>query len=246
MKASREELLISLLADRLAGDRHVAVGAASPIPGSAALLAKAESSRPMQVTVLQSRRHNHFVEGSRELFDCAAQGRIDSFFLGGVQIDGQANINLVGIGDYPRMKKRFPGSFGSALMYYVVPKVILFREEHSRRSLVEKVDFISAPGSSEEGVYRPGGPKALVTGRAVFEFDRIRRRFRLEQIHPGETKKSVEAATGFAYDLGAVTETPAPSAGRLEFLRGEIAPKVAQFYPEFAERMWGVAAQSAA
>ena len=35
---------------------------------------------------------------------------------------------------------RFPGSFGSAYLYYVVPKVILFRVEHSRSTLVPKVD----------------------------------------------------------------------------------------------------------
>ena len=39
----REELLISQLADLLKNDKHVAVGAASPIPGAAALLAKEEA-----------------------------------------------------------------------------------------------------------------------------------------------------------------------------------------------------------
>ncbi len=240
--SGREELLISLLADRLAGDRHVAVGAASPIPGAAALLAQAESKRRMHVTILHSRRFNPFSDGSRELFDAAAQGRIDSFFLGGVQIDGQANINLVGIGDYPTMKKRFPGSFGSGLLYYVVPKVILFREEHSPRSLVRKVDFVSAPGGSDRAVYRPGGPAALVTGRAVFAFNRETHRFRLEQLHPGETLEGVTEATGFDFDLGALKETPEPSEERRARLRREIAPKVAEFYPEFADRVWGAKA----
>ena len=53
-----------------------------------------------------------------ELFDCAAQGRVDAFFLGGGQIDGQGNINLVGTGDYPQNDVRWPGSFGSAFLYY--------------------------------------------------------------------------------------------------------------------------------
>ena len=101
------------------------------------------------VSLLQSRKHNFFTDGARELFDCAGQGRIDVFFLSGGQIDGQGNINLVAIGDYAHPKVRFPGSFGSAYLYYVVPKVILFRTEHSRRTLVPKVDFISAPGVSE-------------------------------------------------------------------------------------------------
>lgn len=242
MSASREELLISVLTDILASDRHVAVGAASPIPGAAALLAKAETDRRMQVTIIHSRRHNPFTEGSRELFDTAGRGGIDTFFLGGVQIDGQANINLVGIGDYPNLKKRFPGSFGSALMYYVVPKVILFREEHSPRTLVEKVDFVSAPGISAPEVHRPGGPHALVTGRAVFGFDRAKGRFRLDSVHAGETAESVRAQTGFDFDLGDVRETPAPSPERLARIRAEIAPQILTFYPEFAGRVWGLAA----
>lgn len=246
MDATREELLISVLADKLAQDRHVAVGAASPIPGAAALLAKAEkqdSGGRMQVTIIHSRRHNPFTDGSRELFDCAARGLIDSFFLGGVQIDGRANINLVGVGDYPSLKKRFPGSFGSALMYYVVPKVILFREEHSPRTLVEKVDFISAPGVSEAGVHRPGGPRHLVTNRCVMDFDQQAAQFRLRLCHSGETVESIRTATGFDFDVAEdVDETPMPSPERLGRIREHIAPQILTFYPEFASRVWGLAA----
>lgn len=246
MDATREELLISVLADKLAHDNHVAVGAASPIPGAAALLAKAEKADAggkMQVTIIHSRRHNPFTDGSRELFDCAARGLIDSFFLGGVQIDGRANINLIGVGDYPALKKRFPGSFGSALMYYVVPKVILFREEHSPRTLVEKVDFISAPGASPPHVHRPGGPKHLVTNRCVMDFDDERARFELRSCHPGETVASIREATGFHFDVGVdVDETPLPAAERLARIRNDIAPQILTFYPEFASRVWGLAA----
>ena len=100
------------------------------------------------MSLLQSRKHNFFTDGARELFDCAGQGRIDVFFLSGGQIDGAGNVNLVSTGDYAHPQVRFPGSFGSAYLYYVVPKVILFRTEHSRRTLVPKVDFISAPGAN--------------------------------------------------------------------------------------------------
>ena len=61
------------------------------------------------------------------------------FFLSGGEIDGEGNVNLVSIGDYEQPNARFPGSFGSAYLYYVVPKVILFRTEHSTRTLVPKV-----------------------------------------------------------------------------------------------------------
>jgi len=72
-----------------AGLRHVAVGAQSPIPGTAALLARAQSGGTLRVSMLGSETNSPFTDGGRELFDCAAQGRIDAFFLGGGQIDGK-------------------------------------------------------------------------------------------------------------------------------------------------------------
>ena len=240
----REELLISQLADLLINDKHVAVGAASPIPGAAALLAKEEAklkNKRLRVTILHSNKYNNFTDGARELFDCAAQGRIDTFFLGGVQIDGQANINLVGTGEYPKLKKRFPGSFGSALMYFVVPQIILFREEHSPRTLVNKVDFISAPGISDDNVYRPGGPKYLLTNRALFKFNKKYKRFSLLNLNHKETIKSVIDLTGFKFDIDDnISEMKKPDNKRIDILRNQIAPMVADFYPEFAKRIWHI------
>jgi glutaconate CoA-transferase subunit B len=244
MSLSPAEVMITAIAPMLAGLGHVAVGAQSPIPGSAALLARAKSGGAMRVSVLGSRDQYPFTDGGRELFDCAGQGRIDAFFLSGGQIDGGANINLVGTGEidtYPRHSQRFPGSFGSAYLYYVVPRVILFREEHTPRTLVRAVDFISAPGTSPPEVYRPGGPHALVTSRCVFSFDKAARRFTLQSLHPGVNADEVRAATGFSYESPTrVPETPAPDAATLALLRGEIAHLVAATYPAFAKRTWGV------
>ncbi|MFQ5955077.1 MAG: CoA-transferase [Kiloniellales bacterium] len=243
MDHSREELLISVLARMLDGLGHVAVGNLSPIPGAAGLLAKALSGGAMRLSVLGSRRHNFFTDGGRELFDCAAQGRIDAFFLSGGQIDGEANLNLVGIGDYPGRSVRFPGNFGSAYLYFLVPRVILFREEHSRRALVPKVDFISAPGPGADDTTRPGGPYALVTNLAVMRFDRARRRFRLASVHPGHTVEEVRDNTGFDFDLAdRVMTTPAPEPAHLRLLRGRVGAEIAEVYPRFAGAVFGVAA----
>jgi glutaconate CoA-transferase, subunit B len=237
-----QELLIDTLAGMLAGLRHVAVGAASPIPGAGALLARARDPG-LRVSILGSERHNPFTDGGRELFDCAAQGRIDAFFLGGGQIDGGADINLIGVGGYPQSRVRWPGSFGSAYLYFLVPRVILFREEHTARVLVPKVEFISAPGTSAAGIDRPGGPYALVTGRCVFRFDVGRRRFRLASVHPGHTAGEIAHHTGFAYDVpDEVPATPGPSAATLALIRGRIGAEIAETYPAFAARVLGVQA----
>jgi glutaconate CoA-transferase subunit B len=240
MDGARTELLIVTLARLLEGVRTVAVGASSPIPGAAALLARAKSGGTIRVLMLGSIAHNSFTDGGRELFDCAAQGRIDAFFLGGGQIDGGANINLVGLGDYPQLTHRFPGSFGSAYLYFLIPRVILFREEHSPRVLVPKVDFISSPGTSAPGVYRPGGPVALVTGRCAFAF--ARGRFRLASAHHGESADTIRAQTGFDYDAPAtVPVTPGPSAAERALLTGRVRDEIAETYPRFAAA-WAAAA----
>ena len=232
----REELLIATIARLLEGCRHVAVGMLSPIPGAAAMLARERDSRLRLLGILKG---NSFPNGGVELFDLAAQGRLDAFFLGGGQIDGQANINLVGTGEYPRSQVRWPGSFGSAFMYFMVPRVILFREEHSRRVLVPKVDFISAAGSSAPGVYRQGGPYALLTNMALFAFDKERRRFRLDSVHPGSSVDAVLEHTGFDFDRpDEVPQTPVPDAATLALIRGPVAREIARTYPRFAASLF--------
>src|SRR5271157_952069 len=236
-----EELLIDAIAGLIADAKHAAIGASSPIPAAAALLARERGGGRPYVSLLGSRRQTFFTDGGRELFDCAGQGRLDVFFLSGGQIDGEANINLVGTGDYGAPTVRFPGSFGSAYMYYVVPKVILFRLEHTRRTLVEKVDFISAPGTSADNVYRPGGPIALITNRCLFSFDRARRRFRLTSVHRGHSDAEISENTGFDFDRPErVPETATPSPETLRLLRTVIAPQLSEVYPRFAADVFGV------
>jgi glutaconate CoA-transferase subunit B len=235
---SQREILIATIADLLSGVRLVAVGASSPIPAAGAMLLRARNEarglERVRIVVLGSREHNFFTNGAVELFDCAAQGRVDAFFLGGGQIDGQGNINLVGTGDYPRSDVRWPGSFGSAFLYYVVPRVILFREEHSPRVFVDKVDFVSAPGTSE-GIVRNGGPYALLTGLALVDFDKSQKRFRLRSVHRGVSAADVRANTGFDYDEPAdVPTTPEPDAETLALLRGRVTKELAETYPQFA------------
>ena len=237
-----EEILIESIAENLDGLRHVAVGASSPIPGAAALLARSRSNGKMRVSILGSEDNNFFSDGGKEIFDVAGQGRMDAFFLSGAQIDGKANVNLVSVGDYEQPKARFPGSFGSGYLYFVVPRVILFRLEHTPRTLVEKVDFISAPGFSDDNVYRPGGPYKLITDRCLFDVDKERKCFRLESVHPGHTVDEIYEQTGFEFDLpdGTVPETRSPSSETLEVIRGEVANEISEIYPEFAARVFGV------
>jgi len=247
MNARPEEVLAVALA-RLILDpaahpaRHIAVGAASPIPAAACWLVR-KLGHPVRLSLLHKRVGNPFSEGSRELFDLAGQGRIDLFFLGGGQIDGQANLNLLGTGAWPGGTPtggvRFPGSFGSAFMYLMTPRTILFREEHSPRVLVPRVDHVSAPGLSPPGTFRRGTAQALVTGRCVFRFDAGAGQFTLASLHPGETLEGVRAATGFTFAVPAtIPTTEAPTPAELALLRGPVCDEMLETYPDFCTRVF--------
>ena len=237
-----EEILINAISKNLEGLEHIAVGASSPIPGAAALLARTRSNGSMRVSILGSEDNNFFSDGGKEIFDIAGQGRMDAFFLSGAQIDGKANVNLVAVGDYNQPKARFPGSFGSGYLYFVVPRVILFRLEHTPRTLVKEVDFISAPGFSDDDVYRPGGPYKLITDRCLFHVNKQKKCFELESVHPGHTVDEILEQTGFEFLLpdNEVPETETPDDATLKVIRGEVAREISEIYPSFASRVFGI------
>ena len=125
-------------------------------------------------------------------------------------------------------------------MYLMTPRTILFREEHSPRVLVARVDMVSAPGISPPEVFRRGTAQALVTGKCVFRFDATAARFRLSSIHPGQSAASIRRATGFDYDnAGEAPVTPDPGPAELALLRGPVCAAMRETYPEFCRRVWG-------
>lgn len=220
-------VMIAAIARRLAGLRHVAVGAASPIPAAASLLARELSGDRLTVSILGSERHNPFTDGGRELFDCAAQGRLDAFFLSGVQIDATGAVNLLGLGDPMAPERRFFGNFGAPYLASLVPEVIICRTDHGPETLVEKVDFVTAPG--REG-------RRLVTDRCVFVIEHGR--FRLETRHARETLASLRAATGFGFEaLPDAGITEGPDAAMLGLLRGPVAQAMHEVYPALAAQL---------
>lgn len=225
-EAGRLDVMIAVIARRLRGLRHVAVGAASPVPAAAALVARELSGGGLTVSILGSEQHNPFTDGGRELFDCAAQGRLDAFFLSGAQIDATGAVNLLGIGEPGALRRRFLGNFGAPYLASLVPDLMLFRTDHSPRTLVEKVDFVTAPG--REG-------RLLVTDRAVFEVEGGR--FALLSRHEGETLDGLREATGFAFAVKEDGVTTGPDAAMRALLEGPVQTAMQAIYPAFAERL---------
>lgn len=91
---------------------------------------------------------------------------------------------------------------------------------------------------SKEGVFRTGGPIALLTGKGVFRFDKSRPGFVLESVHPGHDLSDIKASTGFKFERAdRPRRTALPDASTLELLRGKVLAELAETYGEFAAQM---------
>jgi glutaconate CoA-transferase subunit B len=229
------ELMAVAIARRLHDGQTIAVGSVSPIPASACLLAKQLHAPDVRLILLGSREYFPFNGGMQEFYNFAMRGKLDVFFASGAQIDQHGNINLNVIGDFSSPKVRLPGGRANGVLYFVARRVILFRTEHSRRVFVPRVDFITAPGSSPDGVYRLGGLSAVVTDMAVLEFREERRRLELASLHPGFSLEEVQAHTGFPlYPPHPVPATAAPTSEEIALLRTTVREQLTTVYPEFA------------
>ncbi len=235
-----EEYLAVLLSRQVRDGETAACGMVSPIPAAGLMLAGQTHAPRARIIVLESAEFDPFrrdgYSGSTEFHFMAQRGELDLFFVSGVQIDQKANINLHVVGDHDRPKMRFPGGYGTGMLYYMAKRVVLFRTEHTKRTLVPKVDFVTAAGVTPDRIYRPGGPAMLITTLAQFDWDKAAGRWSLRSVHPGHTADEVLANMGFAPAVsGNLAATPAPTADELFLLRTVVREKVAKVYPQFAE-----------
>lgn len=233
-----EELMAAVIARQVTNGETIAVGTFSPIPATAAIMAQKGHAPDSDVYIMGSRDWWPFSEGSQEFFNMAQKGRFDYFFLSGAQIDRQGNINLHAIGDYQKPKVRLPGGAGSSMLYYMVKKVILFKTDHTAKSFVEKVDFVTSAALTPPSVYRPGGLHFVITPMAILVQNKQSGSLELFSVHPGHTAEEVQQNTGFPLPLyeGYAGETEAPSAEELALLRGPVRDEVARIYPAFAAK----------
>jgi len=230
-----EELMAVIISREVRDFETVGVGAASPIPAAGCILAEQLHASHATLIILGSQEYYPFPAGSSELHFLAQRGDLDLFFLSGLQMDRRGNINLHVLGDYSSPKMRLPGAYGSAMLYYMAHRVILFRSEHSRRTFVEKVDFVTAAGVTPENVYREGGPTLVITPKAILTWDKGAGEWVLEAVNPGSTVEDVQANTGFNLRVSpGVRMTPPPTERELSTLRTNVRPKLERIYPEFA------------
>jgi glutaconate CoA-transferase subunit B len=144
-------------------------------------------------------------------------------FFRPAQIDARGNFNNVAFGnDYRHPQMRLPGTGGIPDVSTFSDRVYIYVPRHSKVTFVEKVDFISGLGHSDQR--RLGkGPQYCITD--LGEFDWANGRMRLVSTHRGASIEQIQRKTGFALEISPdVAETPAPSVEEIRLLREVIDP----------------------
>jgi glutaconate CoA-transferase, subunit B len=152
-------------------------------------------------------------------------GRIDVGFLGAAQIDRFANINTTVVGPYLRPRVRLPGA-GGAPEISSSAKEVLIVVKQSKRTFVEKLDFITSVGFLNGGDWREQaglagkGPVAVITDLCILRPHPVTRELQVASIHPGVSRETIFAATGWTIQFAdGCSQTEAPEFGELEVLR---------------------------
>lgn len=159
------------------------------------------------------------------------RGDVDFGFGSGVQVDAVGNVNSVCVGDYRKPKVRLVGSILLPEHMTCFGREYLMMPHHEVRNFVERVDYVSGvgyPGGEagrlELGLHH-GGPRWIVTPKAIFDFDRQTGRARIASLHPGVSLEEVREATGFPLGDIVPETSSAPTAEELDILRRAVDPR---------------------
>src|SRR5579859_1829631 len=161
-----------------------------------------------------------------EMFQYWLQGgRISIGFLGGAQLDRFGNINSSVIGSYEHPKVRLPGGGGAPEIASLCGQTYVVMRQ-TRRSFVERVDFITSFGYGDGGDHRQRlgirtlGPTLVVTDLCLLRPDPHTKELVVTSMHPGATREQIEQQTGWPVRFTeSLEQTVPPTATELQVLR---------------------------
>jgi acyl CoA:acetate/3-ketoacid CoA transferase beta subunit len=231
--ASLAEICAVACAEAFRGDGEILASPIGVIPSIGARLAKATFAPRLLLTdgVATLVASPKVVEGwlpYRAVFDLAWSGR-RHVMMGAAQIDRHGNQNIAMIGPFDRPKAQLlgvrgaPGNTINHRTSYWVPN-------HSRKSFVAKVDFVSGVGFDRAAALGPRSARfcdihRVISDKGVFDFETPARVMRVRSIHPGVSVDELIEDTGFPLVIpDSLEATRLPTVEELRLLREVIDP----------------------
>jgi len=186
----------------------------------------------LPISVGESRTFHQAIAAStmHDVMSLAQGGYVDFGFLGGAQMDIYGNINTTVIGDHDSPKTRLPGSGGANDVGSFSQRLIIIIANQSKRTFVNKVDFLTTPGyldgpgaRERVGLPKGTGPYRVITQLAVYGFDNETKRLKLISLSPGVSIDEVKENSSFEIIIpDKVETTPEPTDEHLRILHEEI------------------------
>jgi glutaconate CoA-transferase subunit B len=240
--------LVWRLASECRNDDVLIVGVATPIAAAAGLLARellvpdltvlvAASVQPPVHDIARPMLEADFVArhavgsfGQADVLDLLHRGGVTLQFVSPAQVDRRGRLNSGEVRRPDGSALRLPGPLALPDVACMVGRLVGYRAAHSRRVLVDEVDFVTGLGSADlrtrAAARLPGrGLLALITELAVLRFEPASASVRLESLAPGVDVAEVRAGCGFPLDVprDPVVEQP-PPAEALDLLDRVIDP----------------------
>jgi glutaconate CoA-transferase subunit A len=245
-----DELMVCVLARTIGPDGVCSVGAASPLPTAAYLLAKHLWApdlllmshngglvdlpvRPLSLAAAEFLDHHLAAAhtGGDETYHWYYQrGLITHEVVGAAQVDGTGATNNLWVSKQDGTPVRLPGQGGMADVANLHANFIVYLPRQATRNLVAKLGTVSARRAwhDEEQRRRYGlrpGRTIVLTDLGMFAYDQDRGALTLRTLHPGADLDDLRARTGFevitAPDL---TTTEPPTERELTALRTVVDP----------------------
>jgi glutaconate CoA-transferase, subunit B len=140
-------------------------------------------------------------------------GRVDAGVLTADQVDVTGNLGATVLGEYDEPVRRLAGAGWSSAVAAGSAQVVVV-VAHRLAAFVERVDFVTVPGS----------PDAVVTDLGVLRPDPATGDLVLTDLHPGVTVEQVRAETGWPLEVAdELVRTPAPTDRERSVLAGSAA-----------------------
>lgn len=254
-----DELIITCMARELRGE--VLVSSVTAIGALAAHLARsthapelAVLSTPesgMDVAALPTLTLGQFLTDNQRAIPLTMEDIFDNIFsdrfriwINPAQIDEQGSVNIAAIGPWEKPKVALVGSRGIPEDTSHLSQGLYYLTQHTPRSVVAKVDFVSGAGWTPErrkylGAH--GAPTCLVTDLGVFGWDPENGRMVVRSLHHGVTPERVGEQTGFKIEIprGVATTDP-PTEEEVRIIRAgdplEVRKLEALAGPDAAEK----------
>ena len=179
-----------------------------------------------------------FIGDSINTLALLQRGEITLSFLSTSVIDKYGNCNTTVIGPYEKPIYRLPGGGGATEIAGLSKRLIWLLDDHSKRRLVEKLDFITDPGyldgydSRIKAGYPPDtGPDAIITPLCILRFDPTTKEAYLDALHPKVTIEQVIEHTNWDLKVAEeVKKIEPPTMKEIEVCRKTMKDAIDQYY----------------